>query len=50
MLYEVITGSRGWTIWNKDGSVVYDSGLSFEYAAVDALRSEPGPAVFRSGG
>ncbi len=25
-------GSRGWTIFRKDGTVVYDSGLSFEYA------------------
>ena len=29
-------GSRGWTIFNKDGSVVYESGLSFEYAVVEA--------------
>lgn len=28
-------GSRGWTIFNKDGSVVYDSGLSFEYAVAE---------------
>ncbi|AUQ73204.1 esterase-like activity of phytase family protein [Phaeobacter piscinae] len=27
-------GSRGWTIFNKDGSVVYDSGTSFEHAIV----------------
>ena len=27
-------GSRGWTIFNKDGSVVYDSGVSFEHAMV----------------
>ncbi|WP_339760182.1 esterase-like activity of phytase family protein [uncultured Hoeflea sp.] len=29
-------GSRGWTIFNKDGTVVYDSGMSFEYAVVEA--------------
>lgn len=29
-------GSRGWTIFNKDGTVVYDSGVSFEYAIVEA--------------
>ncbi|MCY0096307.1 esterase-like activity of phytase family protein [Hoeflea ulvae] len=29
-------GSRGWTIFNKDGSVVYDSGMSLEYAIVEA--------------
>ncbi len=28
-------GSRGWTIFNKDGTVVYDSGLSFEYAVAE---------------
>jgi len=28
-------GSRGWTIFAKDGSVVYDSGLSFEYAVAE---------------
>ncbi len=28
-------GSRGWTIFNKDGSVVYDSGTSFEYAVIE---------------
>jgi len=28
-------GSRGWTIFNKDGSVVYDSGLSFERAVAE---------------
>ncbi len=27
-------GSRGWTIFNKDGTVVYDSGISFEHAIV----------------
>ncbi len=27
-------GSRGWTIFDKDGSVVWDSGLSFEHAIV----------------
>ena len=29
-------GSRGWTIWNKDGSVVYESGASFEIALAEA--------------
>lgn len=29
-------GSRGWTIFKKDGTVVYDSGMSFEYAIVEA--------------
>jgi len=29
-------GSRGWTIFNKDGTMVYDSGMSFEYAVVEA--------------
>ena len=29
-------GSRGWTIFKKDGTVVYDSGMSFEYAVVEA--------------
>ncbi|MEO0918925.1 MAG: esterase-like activity of phytase family protein, partial [Pseudomonadota bacterium] len=28
-------GSRGWTIFNRDGSVVYESNLSFEYAIVE---------------
>ncbi len=28
-------GSRGWTIFSRDGSVVYDSGLSFEYAVAE---------------
>ncbi|WP_417280869.1 esterase-like activity of phytase family protein [Celeribacter sp.] len=27
-------GSRGWTIFNKDGSVVFESGASFEHALV----------------
>ncbi|MEM1360774.1 MAG: esterase-like activity of phytase family protein [Pseudomonadota bacterium] len=27
-------GSRGWTIFNKDGSVVYESGPSFEHALI----------------
>lgn len=27
-------GSRGWTIFHKDGTVVYDSGTSFEHAIV----------------
>ncbi len=27
-------GSRGWTIFNKDGSVVYESGTSFEHALI----------------
>ncbi|WP_420004999.1 esterase-like activity of phytase family protein [Arenibacterium sp. LLYu02] len=27
-------GSRGWTIFNKDGSVVYESGTSFEQAII----------------
>lgn len=27
-------GSRGWTIFNKSGDVVYDSGTSFEHAMV----------------
>lgn len=27
-------GSRGWTIFRKDGTVVYDSGMDFEYAIV----------------
>lgn len=27
-------GSRGWTIFNKDGTVVYESGLSFEHAMI----------------
>lgn len=28
-------GSRGWTIFNKDGTVVYDSGTSFEHAVIE---------------
>ncbi len=28
-------GSRGWTIFNKDGTVVYESGLAFEYAVAE---------------
>ncbi|CUH76359.1 hypothetical protein TRM7557_00860 [Tritonibacter multivorans] len=27
-------GSRGWTIFNKDGSVVYESGVEFEHAII----------------
>ncbi|UTS81769.1 esterase-like activity of phytase family protein [Phaeobacter piscinae] len=27
-------GSRGWTIFNKDGTIIYDSGASFEHAIV----------------
>lgn len=27
-------GSRGWTIFNKDGTVVYEANLSFEYEVV----------------
>ncbi|MCR9085161.1 MAG: esterase-like activity of phytase family protein [Rhodobacteraceae bacterium] len=27
-------GSRGWTIFNKDGTVVYESGPSFEHAMI----------------
>ncbi|WP_394688160.1 esterase-like activity of phytase family protein [Hoeflea sp.] len=29
-------GSRGWTIFNKNGTVVYESGTSFEYAVIEA--------------
>lgn len=29
-------GSRGFTIWNKDGSVVYESGAEFEHAIIRA--------------
>ena len=29
-------GSRGWTIWNKNGSIVYDSGASFERSLASA--------------
>ncbi|MDH2327850.1 esterase-like activity of phytase family protein [Cereibacter sp. SYSU M97828] len=28
-------GSRGWTIFNRDGTVVYDSGVSFEHAVAE---------------
>ncbi|WP_308917266.1 esterase-like activity of phytase family protein [Jannaschia sp. LMIT008] len=28
-------GSRGWTIFSQDGEVVYESGLSFEYAVAE---------------
>ncbi|OIQ29255.1 MAG: alkaline phosphatase [Alphaproteobacteria bacterium MedPE-SWcel] len=28
-------GSRGWTIFNKDGTVVYDSGVDFEHAIIE---------------
>ncbi|WP_407940864.1 esterase-like activity of phytase family protein [Mesobaculum littorinae] len=28
-------GSRGWTIFHKDGTVVYDSGTSFEHAIIE---------------
>ncbi|WP_179378754.1 esterase-like activity of phytase family protein [Jannaschia marina] len=28
-------GSRGWTIWSKDGEVVWDAGTSFEQAIVE---------------
>lgn len=28
-------GSRGWTIFHKDGAVVYESGLDFEYAVAE---------------
>ncbi len=27
-------GSRGWSIFNKDGTLVYDSGVDFEYAII----------------
>ncbi|TNJ47511.1 esterase-like activity of phytase family protein [Phaeobacter sp. B1627] len=27
-------GSRGWTIFNKDGTIVYDSGVDFEHAII----------------
>ena len=27
-------GSRGWTVFHKDGSVVYESGVSFEHALI----------------
>jgi len=29
-------GSRGWTIFNKDGTLVYESGADFEYAVIEA--------------
>ncbi len=29
-------GTRGWTIFNVDGTVVYDAGTSFEYAVIQA--------------
>ncbi|SFR40814.1 Esterase-like activity of phytase [Yoonia tamlensis] len=29
-------GTRGWTIFNADGTVVYDAGTSFEYAIIQA--------------
>ena len=29
-------GSRGWTIWNKDGTIVYESAESFETALAEA--------------
>jgi sugar lactone lactonase YvrE len=29
-------GSRGWTIYNKDGTVVYEAGNTFEHAIVEA--------------
>lgn len=29
-------GSRGWTIFNRDGTVVYDSGTGFEHAVIAA--------------
>ena len=29
-------GTRGWTIFHRDGTVVYDSGTSFEHAVVQA--------------
>ncbi len=28
-------GTRGWSVFHKDGSLVWDSGLSFEYALVE---------------
>ncbi|MBM7066396.1 esterase-like activity of phytase family protein [Actibacterium sp. 188UL27-1] len=28
-------GSRGWTVFNKDGTIVYESGLTFEYAVAE---------------
>jgi hypothetical protein len=29
-------GSRGWTIFRKDGTVVYESGMAFEHAVIEA--------------
>ena len=29
-------GSRSWTIFNKNGTVIYDSGTDFEYAVIEA--------------
>lgn len=29
-------GSRGWTIFNRDGTIVYESGVSFEHAIIQA--------------
>lgn len=29
-------GSRGWTIFNQDGTEVYENGTSFEYAIIEA--------------
>ena len=29
-------GTRGWTVFHKDGTLVWDSGLSFEYAVIEA--------------
>ncbi|WP_410216643.1 esterase-like activity of phytase family protein [Paracoccus sp. (in: a-proteobacteria)] len=29
-------GSRGWTIFHRDGTIVYDSGISFEHAVIEA--------------
>jgi hypothetical protein len=28
-------GSRGWTVWNQDGEVVWESGLAFERALIE---------------
>ncbi|TCO74150.1 esterase-like activity of phytase family protein [Rhodovulum euryhalinum] len=53
-------GTRGWTIFAKDGTVVYDSGASFEHAIVqighypdrrsDAKGVEPESATFATFG